>query len=161
MMRSILLRATAVPILGLALLAGAPAQTQGDAKVDDPWVRPTVAAQRTTGAFMRIASAGGARLVGVSSPVAGHAELHEMRMDGNVMRMRPVPYIEVPAGKVAELKPGGFHVMLFELKQPVQEGQAVPLILEFEDGRKQRFSLQVQAKARMAAAAAHPPGHAH
>ena len=87
------------------------------------WVRGTVAGQTTSGAFMELKSAGGAVLVGAESPAAGAVEIHEMNMDGNVMRMRAVPRIDLPAGKSVELKPGGYHVMLMQLKQPLKVGE--------------------------------------
>ena len=94
--------------------------------VKEPWVRGTVAQQTATGMFAQITSATGGRLVSVSSPLAGVVEIHEMSMDGNVMKMRAVPALELPAGKTVELKPGGYHVMLMDLKQPLKAGETRP-----------------------------------
>ncbi len=138
----------------LAISAAVSAQTT--VKVEDAWVRATVAAQKATGAFMRLTPSAHARLVAVESPVAGVTEIHEMAMDNNVMRMRAVKGLDLAAGRTTELKPGGYHVMLLDLKQPVQAGQAVPITLVFEDAAKQRFSQTVQAPVQ-ALGAGHMP----
>lgn len=124
--------------------------------VKDPWVRATVPQQKTTGAFMKLESNEDARLVAASSPVAGVVELHEMAMEQGVMKMRAIPSIAVPAGRGVELKPGGYHVMLMELKGQVKEGDTVPIVLTFEakDGRRQ--TIEVKAPARPLKTA---PGH--
>jgi periplasmic copper chaperone A len=128
----------------LALFSGAHAQTT----VAAPWVRGTVAQQKATGAFMQITSAQGGRLLSATSPVAGVVEVHEMAMDGNTMRMRAVPQLELPAGQVVELKPGGYHVMLMDLKQPLKPGDTVLLTLTVEnkDGKKESISVQAPVK---------------
>ena len=114
-------------------------------KVEDAWVRGTLATQKATGAFMRITPSANARLVSVSSPVAGVVEIHEMAMDNDIMKMRQLPGLDLAAGRTTELKPGGFHVMLMDLKAPVKGGEMVPLTLVFEDAAKQRFTQEVQA----------------
>ena len=121
--------------------------------VKDAWVRGTVAPQKATGAFMQITSAQGGKLVSAQSPVAGVTEVHEMAMDGNVMKMRAVPALELPAGKAVELKPGGYHVMLMDLKQPLQDGESVPLtlVVEGKDGKRETLELKVPVKALSAA----------
>ncbi len=127
----------------IALTATACAQTA--VKVDDAWVRGTVATQKATGAFMRLTPSANARLVSVQSPVAGVVEIHEMAMENDVMKMRQVPGLDLAAGRTLELKPGGYHVMLMDLKQPLKAGDSVPLTLVFEDGAKKRFTQEVQA----------------
>lgn len=116
--------------------------------VKDAWVRATVAQQKATGAFMQLQSAQDAKLVSAQSPVAGVVEVHEMAMDGGVMKMRAVPSLALPAGKAVELKPGGYHVMLMDLKGQVKDGDTVPvtLMVEAKDGKRQ--SVEVQATAR-------------
>ncbi|MCX7961308.1 MAG: copper chaperone PCu(A)C [Burkholderiales bacterium] len=116
--------------------------------VKDPWVRATVPAQKATGAFMKLESGEDARLVAASSPVASVVELHETVMEGDKMRMRAVPSIAIPAGKGAELRPGGHHVMLMDLKGQIKEGDAVPLSLTFEtkDGKRQTVELKAPAR---------------
>ena len=132
--------------LSLALAAaGAQAQTT----VKDAWVRGTVPQQKATGAFMQLHSVQGGRLVSVSTPAAAVAEIHEMSMQGNTMKMRAVPALELPAGQAVELKPGGFHVMLMALKQPLKAGETVPLtmVVEGKDGKRETLELQVPVKA--------------
>lgn len=130
----------------LAITTQAWAQTV--VNVEDAWVRGTVAQQKATGAFMRLTATQNARLVEARSPVAGVVEIHEMAMDKDVMRMRAIPGLDLVAGKAVELKPGGYHVMLMDLKQPVQAGQQVPITLVFEDASKNRFTQQVEAPVR-------------
>lgn len=132
----------------LAVSAGAWAQGTTAVKVEDAWVRGTVAQQKATGAFMRITADKPARLVGAQSSVAGVTEVHEMSMQGDVMKMRQVSGIDLEAGKVLELKPGGYHVMLMDLKAPVKAGDTVSLTLEFEDAAKQRFTHQLEVMVR-------------
>ena len=114
-------------------------------QVKDAWVRTTVPGQKGTGAFMKITAQAGTRLVGVSSTVAGVAEVHEMKMEGDVMKMRAVPALELPAATMVELKPGGYHVMLMDLKQALPKGSTVPLTLSFKDskGIESRLELKV------------------
>lgn len=138
--------------------AAALAQVQ----VSDAWIRATVPAQKSSGAFMKLAAAQDARLVAVSSPVAGTAELHEMAMSNNVMRMRPVKGVDIPAGGGAELKPGGFHVMLLDLKRQLKAGESVPMTLVFESADKKRQTIEVRATVMPIAAsgpAATPANH--
>lgn len=146
----------------LAITSTAWAQTS--VKVEDAWVRGTVASQKATGAFMRLTSSTNARLVAVQSPVAGVAAIHEMAMDKDVMKMRQVPGLELAAGKAVELKPGGYHVMLMDLKQALKAGDSVPITLVFEDAAKKRFtqSLSLPIKALGAGNDMnHDQGHAH
>lgn len=135
------------------LAAFAPAFAQ--VVVQDAWVRGTVAQQRASGAFMRITSAKGGKLVAVSSPVAGVAEVHEMAMEGNTMRMRAVAALELPAGKTVELKSGGYHVMLMDLKRRLDGGDTVPLTLVIEGNDGMRQTIEVKAKVRALGADAH------
>jgi periplasmic copper chaperone A len=118
---------------------------QTTVKVEDAWVRGTVAQQKATGAFMRLTVDHDARLISVSSPVAGVVEIHEMAMENDVMRMRQVPGLDLVAGRALELKPGGYHVMLMDLRQQVKGGDTVPLTLVFEDAAKKRFTQEVSA----------------
>ena len=111
--------------------------------VKDAWVRSTVPGQKGTGAFMKITAKDGTRLVGVSSPVAGVGEVHEMKMEGDVMKMRALPSLDLPAGKVVELKSGGYHVMLMDLKQPLAKDTKVPLTLLFKDAKGVESKLEL------------------
>lgn len=138
------------------LSAGAYAQVT----VKDPWVRATVAQQMATGAFMQIVSSSEARLVEVRSDAAGVVEIHEMAMQGNVMKMRAVPGLELPAGKPVDLKPGGYHVMMMDLKQPLKAGGTVPLTLVVEGKDKKRQTVEVKATVReLGAASSAAPKH--
>jgi copper(I)-binding protein len=127
--------------------------------VKDAWVRASVPQQKATGAFMQLQAASDTRLVSVSSPVTPIAEVHEMAMQDNVMKMRPVPAIELPAGKAVELKPGSYHVMLMDLKEPLKEGQIVPLTLVFEGKNGQRETVEVKAPVRPLNTSAAPAMH--
>lgn len=116
--------------------------------VTESWARATVQGQKTSGAFMKLTSKDGAKLVGVSSPVAGVAEIHEMKMSNDVMKMSAVPALEIPAGKTVEFKPGGYHVMLMDLKAPLSDKTNVPITLVFENakGVKSQVELRVPVK---------------
>ncbi len=132
-----------------ALLLSLAAQAQSPAvKVDDPWVRATVAPQKATGAFMQLTSAQAAKVVAASSPVAGMVEIHEMKMDDGVMKMRPVDALPLPAGQAVALKPGSYHVMLMGLQRPIKAGEVVPLTLTVEGADGKRTDVEVKAKAR-------------
>lgn len=135
-----------------ALVMAAAAQAQ--VSVKDAWVRATVPQQKSTGAFMQLVSAKDAKLVEARSPVAGVVEIHEMAMVDQVMKMRAIPSLELPAGKMVELKPGGYHVMLLDLKGQVKDGDTVPLtlVVEGRDGKRQTLELKVPARPLNAAA---------
>ena len=145
----------------LAIAAAAHAQVT----VKDAWVRATVPQQKATGAFMQLTAAQDAKLVAGSSPVAGVVEIHEMVMDNNVMKMRQVAGgLALPAGKTVDLKPGGYHVMLMDLKGQVKDGEMVPVSLVFEgkDGKKQTVEIKAAARPLNTAAKTDPSqgGHA-
>jgi hypothetical protein len=146
------------PVVLAALLAiGSAAQAQTTVK--EAWIRGTVAQQKATGMFAQITSTAGGKLVAASSPVAGVVEIHEMTMDGNVMKMRAVPGVELPAGKTVELKPGGYHVMLMDLKQTLAAGSMVPVTLVVEGAGGQRETIEVKAAVRPVSAPAEMGGH--
>ena len=124
------------------------AQTSVQLSVTEPWVRATVPAAKSAGAFMHLQSATNARLVGVSTPVAGRAEIHEMAMENNTMRMRAVEGIDLPAGEPVHLASGGYHLMFFELKRQLKEGETVPVTLTVQDAAKKQTSVTVQAQVK-------------
>ena len=128
-----------------ALLVALPAAAQ--VTVTDPWIRGTVQGQMATGAFMKLQSAKDARLLEAASPVAGVVEIHEMALENNIMRMRAVPSLALPAGRAVELKPGGYHVMLMDLKQQMKEGEVVPVTLVVETAGR-RETIEVRATVR-------------
>ncbi len=111
-------------------------------------MRATVPQQKATGAFMQLSAPAESRLVEARSSVAGVVEIHEMAMEGNVMKMRAVPGIELPAGKPVDLKPGGYHVMLMDLKQQLKDGETVPITLIVEGKDKKRETIELKAPVR-------------
>jgi copper(I)-binding protein len=128
----------------LAISAAIPAIAQTAPKVEDAWARPTVAGQAGGGGFLKITSATSDRLVSASAPVSKTVELHTMQMDGDVMRMREIPAIEIPAGRTVELKPGGLHVMFIGLTQTLDSGASFPLTLRFEKAGEVKVEVQVR-----------------
>lgn len=131
-------------ILGLTISAASLAQV----KVNDAWVRATVGPQKVTGAFMQITSSSDSKLVSAQADVAGRVEIHTMEMDKDVMKMREIPSLDLPANKTVELKPGSFHIMLFDLKNPVKDGDVVDLNLIVENKDKKRETIKVKAVAK-------------
>lgn len=125
-----------------AALLVAAAQAQS-VDVKDAWARATVPGQKATGAFMKLTSRDGSRLVGAASPVAGVVEVHEMKMEGDVMRMRAIAGLDLPAGKAVELKPGGYHVMLLDLKTALRKDSSIPLTLVFKDAKGVESKVEV------------------
>jgi copper(I)-binding protein len=132
--------------LALASLVSLPALAQ--VSVSDPWIRATVPQQKAAGAFMQLRSVKGGRLVEVKTPVAGRVELHQMAMEGQTMRMRAVEAIDLPAGQTVNLASGGYHVMLFDLKRQLKDGEQVPLTLTVLDagGKRESVTLSVPVK---------------
>lgn len=133
-------------LLATALLS---ANAWSQVKIEQAWTRATVQGQKATGAFMKITASQPLQLVGVSSPAAGVAEIHEMKMEGNVMKMRALPVLDLPAGQAVELKPGGHHLMLMDLKAPLAPNSSVSLTLTFKDAKgvqsQQQLSLPVSS----------------
>jgi copper(I)-binding protein len=129
--------------------------------ISDSWVRPTVKGQRATGAFMKITAKENSKLLSVSSPAAGVAEIHEMKMEKDVMKMAAIPSLDLPAGKAVELKPGSYHVMLMDLKAPVEKGAKVPLTLKFQDAKGGNFQVEVQLDAAIPSVAQPSGGVKH
>ncbi|POF88850.1 transporter [Pseudomonas putida] len=145
----------ALALMGMALPALA------ETSVSDAWVRATVPQQHATGAFMVLTATTDSKLVGVASPVAKDVQVHEMTMNGDVMGMRQVKSIELPAGKAVSLDPNGYHVMLMGLHEQVKEGTQVPLTLTIEDAEGAKQTLQVQAPVRGLTADGSTGGHEH
>ncbi len=116
-------------------------------RIDHPFARATPPGARSGGVFLTVENTGGVadRLLGLSTPIARMAELHEMTLDGGVMRMRAVPTMEVKPGDKLELKPGGYHAMLSDLKQPLKVGDRFPLTLTFQHAGAIEVSVWVEA----------------
>ena len=140
------------------LLAGAAvAQTaapQGQIQIKDAWARATPGKAENGAAYLTIVSPGADRLVSLSTPVAKKAQLHTMTTEGGVMKMRPLAGLDVPADQPVTLKPGGAHIMLMGLKQPLKPGESFPLTLSFEKAGKRDVTVAVEK-----AGATGPEGH--
>lgn len=154
-----LLSLLAAAALALHLpLAGAHDAKLGAIEIGEPWARATAAGQAAGGGFLKLKNGGAAdRLVAASAAVADRVELHSMKMEGDVMRMRQVDAIDLPAGQTVELKPGGLHLMFMGLKQPLAAGSRFPLKLRFEKAGE----LTVDVKVEAATALPRKDGHAH
>ncbi len=133
------------------------AQTAAAVDVSQAWVRATGPGQMATGGFMHLTAQTTLQLVAVSTPAAGVAEVHEMKMEGDIMKMRAVKALELPAGKTVELKPGGYHLMLMDLKQPFAKGSTVPMTLHFRDAKGVASKLEL----KVAVGSAAPAGAVH
>ena len=140
-------------VLAVLCAASGFAPVWAQVKVDGAWARPTVPGQMGGGGFMTLHSERADRLLGGTTPLADRFELHSMTMQGDVMQMRQVEAIALPAGQKVELKPGGLHVMLIGLKQPLALGSKVPVTLRFE--RAGEVKIEMTVMSRPATAAAH------
>ena len=134
--------------LAAALLVAVSLPAWGaNVSVSEAWARATMPGQKVSAAYMQIRSDADARLVGASSSAVPRVEVHEMKMDGDVMRMREVKAIDLPKGKTVALEPGGLHIMLMNLSKPIAAGDVIPLTLVIESGGT-RQNLEVKAEAR-------------
>jgi periplasmic copper chaperone A len=137
---------------------GLQAQT-APVKAEGAWARASVQGQSGTGAFMVLNASEPVTLVGARTPAAGVAEVHEMKMEGDVMRMRAVEGLPIAPGKPLELKPGGFHIMLMQLKAPLKAGTQVPLTLQFRDAKGATSQLELQVPVSVQAGNMQPGMH--
>ena len=130
-------------VAALAVPMAAQAQSL---KIEKPWARATAPGAAVGGGFLTVHNPGksGDRLVAASSPVSARMELHEMAMEKDVMRMREVKAMEIPAGGTLELRPGGYHLMFMELKAPLKQGEKVPVTLKFEKAGEMKVELSVE-----------------
>ena len=135
----------------LAVLVFLPQWAHAQVTVSQAWVRATVPGQKVAAAYMEIRSSENATLVSAASPAAKTAEVHQMSMDGGVMKMRETPRLELPAGKTIALKPGGYHVMLTDISKPLKVGDSVPITLTVETADKHRSTIEIKAEVRDAA----------
>lgn len=120
----------------------------GDLNVSNAWMRATAPGQKVAGVYFDIESKRNAKLVGVQTSLTDNAEVHQMSMDGDVMRMRPVDSVELPAGETVKFKPGGYHVMLFDLQRPLEPGGQIALALLVEDENEEVTRLLVTVEVR-------------
>ena len=131
------------------LIAGSAAAQTGAVEVEDAWARATPGKAENGAAYLTIVSPGADRLVSLSTPVAKKAGLHTMTTEGGVMKMRPLDGLDVPAGQPVTLKPGGAHIMLTGLNQPLQAGQSFPLTLSFEKAGQREVTVAVEKPGAM------------
>jgi len=157
-----LIKRSAFFLAGL-ILAASPASAN-TVVVSKAWVRPTVAGQSVAGAYLDITAKKPARLIAARSSVSPDVQIHWMQMDGEVMRMREVSSIDLPKDTAVSLKPGGYHLMLMQLKKPIRAGETIPLTLVIET-RGKRETVKVKALAQASPAkssdAAHDHAHMH
>lgn len=128
-------------------------------KIEQPWIRAAVKGQSGTGGFLKITPSQDLELVGFSTDVAEVNEIHEMVMDGDVMKMSAIPSLALPAGQTTELKPGSYHLMLMKLKQPLKDGETIQLTLMVKDNNAVVSTFPVTASIKLSAAT--PDGMAH
>lgn len=141
-MKTLRVSLVSLAVLGLALSASA------QIKIENAWVRATVPQQQATGAFMKITSSETVTLVAVTTPAAKTNEIHEMKMEGGIMKMRAhLNGLEIRADTTLELKSGGYHLMMMELDKAIKAGDVVPLKLEFTDAKGKNKVVMVNAKA--------------
>jgi hypothetical protein len=151
---------TAMMLFAGAAAAQTMAQT-GGIEVKNAWARGTPAGATNGAAYLTLQSAAADRLTGVSTPMAKKAELHTMSMDGGVMKMRDVDGIDLVPGQAVTLKPGGLHIMLFGLNQPLQPGQSFPLTLTFANGGTRQVQIDIEKPGAMGPSSATPAPSQH
>lgn len=138
--------------LGQALFAlsllGLAGQVSAQTQVENAWVRATVAGQQATGAFMTLTASSDSKLLSVQSPIAKIVQIHVSTMTNDVMRMHPVDFVPLPAGKAVALDPGSYHVMLIDLVAQVKAGDKVPLVLTVENAKGEKEMIHIDAEAR-------------
>jgi periplasmic copper chaperone A len=135
-------------ITTLILLLGFSVNASAEVRAEGAWVRGTVSQQKATGAFMTLQSSKATQLISASSPSADVVEVHEMIMEGNMMKMRALPALNIPANAPVQLKPGSYHIMLMNLKKPLKEGESVAISLNFIDADKLKHTVDVLAPVR-------------
>jgi copper(I)-binding protein len=145
-------RSSLAIVLAFGLFSNAEAASVADQiTVTDPYVRAVPPVVKNSAAFMQIHNSGAEEyfVVSASTPVAGKVELHMHTMDDGVMRMRQIPHIHLPANGTATLQPGGLHIMLLDLKGPLDLGDQVPITLTFDDGSIKDISAEVRSVTQM------------
>ena len=154
-MTSSLIKYAQTAIILIAILSSAGFAQTAVVKVEGAWARTSVPGQKGTGAFMQLTASQTLKLVSASSPAAGVTEIHEMKMQGDVMKMRAIAALDLPAGKAVQLSPGGYHVMLLDLKAPLAKDTVVPITLVFKDaaGKELRQEVKLPVSARAPAGA--------
>ena len=124
----------------------------GDLQISQPWTRATAPTAPSAGGFLTITNKGAApdKLIAVKSPAAEMTQIHEMKMEGDIMRMRErEDGLEIAAGATVTLAPRGYHVMMMGLKAPLKQGEKVPLTLVFEKAGSVDVELAVEGMGAM------------
>ena len=116
--------------------------------VSEVWIKTTIPGGSVSAAYMRIQSPVALKLLKVEGSIAGDIQIHDMKMNDGVMEMKALDSVDIPAGQMVELKPGGKHVMLMQLAKPIHKGDKVPLKLVFESADKKKITVHVDATAR-------------
>jgi len=158
MKNNTLLKALLISAVGFGMAGMAQAQSAkvGSVQIENAYTRSTVPGQMVAGGFMKIENKGAVdQLISASSPVAGEVQLHEMAMEGNVMKMRQVKEVVVPAGGAVELKPGGMHLMFINIKAPLTAGETVPVKLKFAKAGEVEVKMPVNAMGAQGGAMKH------
>lgn len=156
MVKQGIVRSTGVLLAGALAVGAALAQP---VQVEGAWARATVPGQAVGGVYMTLTASQDRWLLGGTSPAAGRLEVHEMALQDNVMRMRPLASLHLPAGKPVALKPGGLHLMLLDLKAPLAAGSSVALTLHLRDAQGQESSVALEVPVRALQAPAGAAGH--
>jgi len=146
----------AATLLATSFTAWAEAPVQ----IEAPWARATVAGQQASGAFMRLTAHEPLQLVGVRTDASAVSEVHEMTMEGDVMKMRAIPSLDLPVGQTVELKPGGYHLMFMQLKAPLVAGSQIPVTLQFKNAQGQTLEHPVQVPIQALGQTTSGHGHA-
>ncbi|MBI2311580.1 MAG: copper chaperone PCu(A)C [Betaproteobacteria bacterium] len=136
--------------MALGVLAAGTALAADPVKVSNAWVRATMPGQKVAGAYLDIESPDKAALVSATSPAAVSVEMHSMAMEGNIMKMRQLDRLDLPAKKVVSFKPGGLHLMLVDVKKPLKQGDKVPFTLVVEKADKSRAEVKFEAEVHAA-----------
>ncbi|WP_119461931.1 copper chaperone PCu(A)C [Rhodospirillaceae bacterium SYSU D60014] len=160
---------TRIAALALSLTLGFSAEVigqeahVGDLVVEDPWARATASPAMPGAAYLKVENHGAAAdtLIAVASPVAERAELHRSEAEDGVMKMRSVEAIKVAPGAPVIFAPGGLHIMLHGLKQPLTEGSRFPLALTFEKAGSVTVEVVVRPLGAMGPVPGHSPEHSH
>lgn len=143
------------------LMASAAHAADVSVSISNAWARATVPQQKSSGVFLDIAADQDAKLVKATSAVAKHTEIHEMKHEDGVMKMREVPFVALPAKQTVHLGPGGYHIMLIDLAAPIKEGDSIPLRLTVADEKGKEREIDVNAVARSLTEKAAPSDHMH
>lgn len=150
-----------IPITALSVLVFQSAWANQVA-VSKAWVRTTVPGQTVASAYMEITAQEGARLIAVRSPISPSVQIHLMQMDGDIMRMREVPSLDLPKNNAISLQPGGYHIMLTKLKKPITAGDKIPLTLVVDTrGKRELISVEAIARRNTVDKAGHAHDHMH